>query len=270
MRQTWGLTRRGMLLLAGTASAQCWHRLYAADSAFWDKKEPAEWSREEIDRLTSKSPWAKEVSAFTAGRGSDDYSPGGAGGGRPRGMGVPGIGTGGIGGMGTPDWGGGGMGSGRQRGGRGGDIPMDFKGVVRWASAKPIQDALKSPLPQSLAGDYVISVSGIPILSEHQQRPDEGDAGVAVSKAPSEDVLDRIKSLTYLEPKGKAAAQPGVVQQGTGVPGETNTLWFGFSRELLQFTPADKEVTFRTQLGRLEVKTKFSLRDMMYHKELAL
>ena len=274
MHQTFGFTRRGMLLLAGGAGAQAWFRLYAADSGFWNKKEPAEWSREEIDKLTTRSPWAKEVSAFTSGRGDDEYSPGGAGGGRAGGIGVPGIGTGRAGGMGTPDWGtgmpGGGMGGGRGRGGRGGGIPMDFKGVVRWESAKPIQEALKTSLPQSLANAYVISVSGIPILSEHSRNSDDGDAGVAVSKAPSEEVLDRIKSLTYLEPKGKPPAQPGVVRQGTAVAGQTNTLWFGFSHEVLQLTAADKEVTFTTQLGRLQIKTKFNLKDMMYHKELAL
>jgi hypothetical protein len=262
MPQTLGYTRRSVLLLAGGAGSQFWFRMYAADSAFWNKKEPAEWSSEEIDKLTTKSPWAKEVSAFTSGRRNDDYSPGGMGGGRPGGMGVPGMGGGRVGGMGTPDWGGG-MGG-------GGDIPMDFKGVVRWASAKPIQEALKTPLPESLANDYVISVSGIPILSEHRQNSDEGDTGVAVSKAPSPDVLDRIRALTYLEPKGKSAAQPGIVQPGKGVAGETNVLWFGFSRELVQLTPADKEVTFRTELGRFELKTKFNLQDMMYHKELAL
>jgi hypothetical protein len=261
-----------MLLLAGGAGAQSWLRLYAADSAFWNKKEPAEWSSEEIDRLTSRSPWAKEVSAFTAGRHSDDYSPGGAGAGRPGGMGVPGIGAGRIGGMGTPDWGGGmgGAGTGGSRRGRGGDIPMDFRGIVRWASARPIREALKTTLPESLAGDYVISVSGIPILSEHRQSPDDGDTGVAVSKAPSPEVLERVKSITYLEPKAKPAAQPGVVQQGTGSTGETNVLWFGFSRELLPLTPADKEVTFTTQFGQLQIKTKFHLKDMMYHGELAL
>jgi hypothetical protein len=35
-------------------------------------------------------------------------------------------------------------------------------------------------------------------------------------------------------------------------------------------TADDKEVTFTTQMGRLEVKTRFNLKDMMYHKELAL
>jgi len=33
--------------------------------------------------------------------------------------------------------------------------------------------------------------------------------------------------------------------------------------------PADKEVTFSTQIG-LNVKTKLNLRDMMYHGQLAL
>jgi len=59
------------------------------------------------------------------------------------------------------------------------------------------------------------------------------------------------------------------VQQGSA-GFETNVLLFGFSHEVLQLTPQDKEVSFTTQLGRLEVKTKFNLKDMTYHKELAL
>jgi hypothetical protein len=108
-------------------------------------------------------------------------------------------------------------------------------------------------------------VSGIPIATTRHS--EDGDDDAAVSKGLSPDVLDRIKSLTYLEPKGKSPAQPGVVQPDTGA---VNVLLFGFSHELLQLTPDDKEVTFTTQLGKLDLKTKFSLKDMMYHKELAL
>jgi hypothetical protein len=269
-----------MLLLVSGAGVQSWSQLYARESGFWNKKDPSQWSAEEVDRLATDSPWAKEVTASTPGynpnpggmgRGPGMGGPGLGGGGMGGpGMGGPGMGGGRIGGMEIPDMGGGGMGGGRRHGGRGGGLPMQFKGVVRWISAKPVVEGLKIRLPENLASDYVISVSGIPILANGRQRTEDGDNQTAVSKAPSPEVLDRVKDLTYLEPKGKAPAQPGVVQAAAGRPGETTTLWFGFSRELLQLTPSDKEVTFTTQLGRVQVKTKFNLKDMMYHKELAL
>jgi hypothetical protein len=168
---------------------------------------------------------------------------------------------GGRGGMGIPGMGGGGGGRGR----RGGTTPMQYKGTVRWESATVIRAALKTPLPETLANHYVISVSGIPIATS--RRNEDGDDDATVSKGLSPDVLERIKNMTYLEPKGKSPAQPGVVQPDTGA---VNVLLFGFSHELLQLTPEDKEVTFTTQLGKLDLKTKFNLRDMMYHKELAL
>jgi hypothetical protein len=130
-------------------------------------------------------------------------------------------------------------------------------------------EALKSPVPEGLANAYVISVSGIPIVTGGRQHTDDGDSDTTGAKGPSQDVLDRIKNLTYLEPKGKSPAQPGTVQQGSA-GFETNVLLFGFSHELLQLTSEDKEVSFTTQLGRFEVKTKFNLKDMMYHKKLAL
>jgi len=257
MAQTYGITRRGLLQLAAVAAAQSGSRLYAGESEFWNKKDPSQWSSDEIEKLKTKSPWAKTVNVSLQQSGS-----GGNGGG----IGYPGGGGGYPGG----GMGGGGMGGGRgRRGGGGGPAPIQYHGVVRWVSAKPIQEALKSPAPEGLADSYVISVSGIPILTGDRQRSDESDSDATGAKGPSQDVLDRIKNLTYLEPKGKSPVQPGTVRQGSA-GFETNVLLFGFSHEGLQLTPAEKEVSFTTQLGRLEIKTKFNLKDMMYHKELAL
>ena len=49
------LTRRGILLIAAAL------RLSARNSEFWNRKDPSEWSADEIDRLITKSPWAKEI-----------------------------------------------------------------------------------------------------------------------------------------------------------------------------------------------------------------
>jgi hypothetical protein len=47
-------------MLAGRRrGVQSRFRLYAAGSDFWNKKEPAEWSADEIDKLVTRSPWAK-------------------------------------------------------------------------------------------------------------------------------------------------------------------------------------------------------------------
>jgi hypothetical protein len=232
------LTRRSLLLMAACSP------LIGSGGDFWNKKAPSEWSQEEIDTLITHSPWAHEVTA-SAGEG---------GGHGPR-MGGGGIGFPG-GGIGFP--GGGGMGGGRGHGGhggggQGGEGGQQAKGVVRWESAQPIRDALKSSPPEEFANHYVISVNGFPLRS-HGEDSDE---------------IDRLKSFTSLQPKGKAVAQPGVVRQqqtaGVGV-----SLLFGFDKDVLALGPNDKEVDFATQLGHLTIKTKFNLKEMVYRGAQAL
>ena len=57
------------------------------------------------------------------------------------------------------------------------------------------------------------------------------------------------------------------MERGTGA---YSTFLFGFSKELLQLGKHDNEVSFSTQLGPLLVKTRFYLRWMVYHKQLAV
>jgi len=268
-------SRRGWLSFLAGAGASAWNRVYARPTDFWNKKPPAEWSSDEIDRLITSSPWAKQVSAeggaYERGGsrgGAGDPTGGGTPGGTrsPRGgMGGPNIGIGGmggpqigIGGMGGPRMGGRGMGGGRG-GGRGAGRPQ-MKGTVRWESAQPILEALKTPLPEAFAGHYVISVSGFPLRGG--RRPADEANGT------NEAMLDRLKSFTSLEPKGRHGSQPGVVQQQVST-GEGSVL-FGFSKELLDLSADDKEATFSTNFGRLTIKAKFDLRAMMYHNKLAV
>jgi hypothetical protein len=197
-----------------------WVRLYASGSDFWDKKPPAEWSSDEIDRLITHSPWAKQVNA--------EVSASEGGGGRSGGMRLPG-------GIGFP--GGGGMGGGRMGGGRAGrgdrtGSAPQYKGTVRWESAKPVLEALKTPLPESLADRYVISVSGFPMMSG---RRSQSEAQGEPSQSP-QDMLEDLKALTSLQPKGKAIAQPGVVERQQTTNGSSSYL-FGFSKEILSLGP---------------------------------
>jgi hypothetical protein len=79
--------------------------------------------------------------------------------------------------------------------------------------------------------------------------------------------VDRIKGVTFLEPKGKRDVQPGVVQLQ---PSSYGSLLFGFSKEILQLAADDKEVLFTTTFGYLNLKARFILKEMMYRGELAV
>ena len=276
------LRSRRMFLLAG-AGVAAWLPLHAATGEFWNKKAPADWTSEEIDRLITKSPWAKQIKAqYASGSGNsrdDGGYPGGPGTGTSTGGGYPGggggypggtgrsrggIGIPGIGGIGLP----GGGGRGRGNGGgspRGGGV-SPYEGTVRWESARPILDAMKSPLPEAFEGHYVISASGIPLMGSRSTGSGEDDDSTA-SRRQEQDDLDRLKGLTSLRPKGRDVVQAGVVarQIGTG-----SSFLFGFSREMLPLDTRDADILFTTQLGRLLVKANFLPKEMLYHGELAV
>jgi hypothetical protein len=231
--------RRSVLLLAAGAGFTSLNRLSAFSSDFWNKKDPEEWSGTEIDELTNKSPWAKEVAVSAPSQG----------------------GGGGRGGLGFPGLGGGGR---RGGGGGGGGMPgQSFKGIVRWESAKPILDALKTPLPEGFANHYVISVGGIPLDAGSRRRNQSQDDG----SQSVQNTLDRLKGVSYLEPKEKRTLQPEVVVQQ---PASYGNVYFGFPKDLVTLRPEDKEVTFTTLFGSTQVKAKFNMKDMLYRGELAV
>jgi hypothetical protein len=161
--------------------------------------------------------------------------------------------------VGIPGIGGGGMGGGRRRGG-----PVETAhGIVRWESSKVILDALKTPIPDNFAEHYVISVTGVPLDPTSRRRGQDDDAPHTTSE-----LLEGLKSVTALEPKNGREAQPGVVQMG-GRSGYGSIL-FGFSKDLLNLKPEDKEVNFSSQFRHVPLRAKFVLKEMMYHGELAL
>jgi hypothetical protein len=93
--------------------------LTARDS--WETKDPSTWSDEEILTLTSKSPWARL--AVPEYKGADD----------PVGGVIPGEKSG------RPE-------SGTRNIG------------VRWESAQPVLDALKTRIPPEFEGHYVLGI----------------------------------------------------------------------------------------------------------------
>lgn len=234
-------SRRTMLLLGPLAAVG-----FAKETKFWNTKDPSQWSSEEIDRLVTRSPWAKEIKASIAPPERATDMGGGGGGGRPGGLSIPGMGGSRNGGINIPGIGGiPGIGSGG-RGGQGRSSAPKTEMIVRWESAKPVLEALKTPLANVLADHFVISLNGVPSMYLRDQ-PEERSARLTI--------------------KGKPAVHSGVVQQAPGAL--TQSLLFGFSMKELSFSP-DDEVTFTTHVNRTAIAAGFNLKEMTYRGELAV
>jgi hypothetical protein len=125
---------------------------------------------------------------------------------------------------------------------------------------------MKSPLPEAFEGRYVISVSGIPLLRDRSMGASEEEDSTA-SRRREKDDIDRLKSLSSLEARGRDPVQADLVtrQVATG-----SSFLFGFSRKLLPLETRDTDLLFTTTLGRLVVKAHFVPKEMLYHGELAV
>jgi hypothetical protein len=223
------LTRRNWFALAGAGLAS-WSGLWGFGKEFWESKDAAEWSADEISRLLSKSPWAKIVSAERVKSQkntmpSDPMPPPLNPRRNPR-MRVPGSSRGST------------------------KTVTTYTGQVVWESAAPVRAALKSKLPDGLEGQYVLGMSGAPL-----------------AKSDSKGAMERLKQATSLHTKNHPPLEPGSVkvlhENGT-------LYLFGFSKEGLAITKEEKEVVFTTHMGNLAFTAKFNPRDMLYHGELAL
>jgi hypothetical protein len=226
-------TRRQILNLAGAGLASGF-RLSAAGADFWNRKDPAEWSSEEIEKLMTRSPWAREVRAES----SNVRSLSNIGMGSPHGV--------------------------RNKSGKASQIMIaPYRGTVLWESARPIRDALKTPLPDELAGQYVLSVNGIPLSKSESAKDDDADGAATASR----NALDKLKGLTSLHVTGKDPIEAGVVQQQTG---NGAVYLFGFSKEGLAIAKDDKEVVFETHMGKLAFTARFAPKEMLYHNDFAV
>jgi hypothetical protein len=229
---------------------------------FWNDKEPAAWSEKEIERMLTKSPWAKQVTAamdFSKMRGMGGGPPGGMGGpgmgGGPPGGGMGGPGMGGGppgGGMGGPGMGGGPPGMG---GGPPGGMP-EFKATVRWESAAPIRAALKKGAPEEDADLHIVGITGLPMM---------GRGGNQEMAARRKQMLEELKTTTSLTGKGKTSVNPTRVH----VDESTGAVYFFFAKSDA-LTPDAKELTFTTQMGPMEFKAKFAPKEMKYKGQAAL
>jgi hypothetical protein len=268
---------RAVLPVIACATAFC-------ASEVWNTKDPVVWTTEDANAILNNSPWAKQIKVESAQSGGA-RRPGGMGGGGRRGGGMGGpIGYpgGGYPGGGYPGGGRGGSG-----GRTGGATGTTMSALVRWESAKVVQQALLknnlAPRPDSTSADasagskqpaanpfenhYVVSVIGLRPPGRQSARSRNGDQSDGSSNRDSSQMRDDLMASTQLILKNKAPITPDDVKVNTG--GGENEIQFFFPKTS-PIAMDDKEVTFQTMVGRMKVENKFNLKKMTRNGKLEL
>ena len=188
---------------------------------------------DEIQEMLTRSPWAKEgsVSVF-----------GGAGGNL-------------LNRNGAMNRNGGMTNSGRQRVSTtqtqsSDSVDLRYKAIVRWQSALPIRLALKSKPAEEAADSYIIAMVGDLAMGD----PD-------ADEAHRESRLDMMKQYTKLDRKGGPIPLTNVQPVK-----KVGTLFYFPRSEPIK----DGQVTFTTKMGPVEVKCRFTVKEMMYHGKIEL
>lgn len=278
------LTRRDALRLGLSLTALS---IPAYSKDFWEEKPSTDWKPDEIDRLLTKSPWAKEASVSYNGGPGGYGNRGSRRGGYPTGgIGFPGGGVGYPGGYPGRYPGGGYPGGGYPGSTNGGQYPGggggrdQFSATVRWESALPIQQALhldgKSKLDPEFEKYYVIQVLGdLPDMGARRRRDDSKNGNDqintnddAAEAAQDERRLDMFKQYTKIDRKN-GFLNLEKVEQGSRTSSHGPGTLFYFSRQD-EISLDDGVLTFITKMGPVEIKAKFSPKEMKYQGKLAV
>jgi hypothetical protein len=229
------MTRRTALLIGLAGGFQPARSWAYASKEFWNEKPPSEWTAEEIDLLLNKSPWAKEAQVSYYGGQNGPLSNS-----------LPGTRSRSSG-------------NASSRSSPSAASPAAWKAIIRWESALPVRQALKAQPSPDIEKFYVLNMVGdIPSIGA---TPDEDESQRAAR-------FETLKQVTKLEHKGDEILLSRVEVSPKNEASLAGTLFY-FSR-VLALRTKDNQATFSTKLGPIDVKCKFTLKDMMYRGNLEL
>jgi hypothetical protein len=218
---------------------------------FWVKKEYTQWTEEEVKKVLTNSPWAKDVTVSAP--------PGSLGPGQ-RGLGNSNVDVES------------GAGGGRGRGGRGarggeaeaggpGDVLLSLN--MSWRSALPLRKAI---VKSRLGGSTEVPAEAQQMLTKEQE-----EYVVVVSGVPAR-IARQLQDPTRLNRSTlKAGKKAPVTPKAIDFQARTQTVdvFFIFPK-VDPITLEDKEVELDLKLGAMEAKRKFNLKEMVYNGKLEL
>jgi hypothetical protein len=232
------------LLVAGAALSE----------DFWVKKEYMQWTDEELKKLMTNSPWAKDVTISAP--------PAAVGGG------VPQRAAGQANGTDVESTGGGG-GRGRGRGGGaanndgGGPADVLITLNLSWRSALPMRKAtVRSRLGEAAA---------VPPEAQQLITKDQEDYVIVVTGMPTR-MARTVQNPELLKQSSlKIGKKAPIAPKGFDFQARTQSvdIIFVFPKTA-PIVADDKEVEVVLKLGQVEVKKKFNLKDMIYDGKLEL
>ncbi len=246
----------GVIILLPLSLSLCLAALGASQP--WSK-DFAQWTPADIDKVLTASPWAQQAFAtFGKVLEPDDMPivpPPGAEGNMAGSRGVS-----------DGHWDGG---VSRNTGlGETPTLPV----TVRWDSALPVREALTrsskdAPVSARAAKDYIITVIGLASASAHKASPPDANPSDGVEREPQDpaEIARAFVTNSSLLPRGK----PGIMAEDATYDPATGAVHLFFPRSEA-ITVGEKEVTFVTRFGSLNVRKKFRLKEMTYKGQLQL
>lgn len=234
---------RVVILFAAAAIA-----LYAGD--VWSKKY-TQWSVQDVNRLLTDSPWARQVNALfsTAPREADDTV-----------VPPPSASTANMGGTR-------GVSSGGWDGGVGrviDDTPPKLPVTIRWDSALPVREALL----RSRLGDHLSAPRD---SNESLNQPEKDYIVTVIGLLTNDQSKDRERGRKELMPAAKLvrAGKPPIRPENVELDASAGAIQLFFPRTV-PISLNDKEVTFQLQFGSMTIEKKFRLKPMTYRGKLEL
>ena len=230
----------------------------------WSKKDPSQWTADDVARVLGDSPWALPSGAIFGIQPDDDP---------PAPQELPGAAQAGLAGAQNSNqhWDGGVGRLDRYQ------VPT-LNVTVRWDSALPERLALRrqqelgngSAPPYTTAQadkDYIITVAGLVPAGRYHS------VGQAETKSSSDDSVDARNPESMLEglmQYSRLVTRAGAIRaEDAKLDAASGAIHLFFPRTH-PITQGDKEVLFETRFGSLSVAQKFRLKDMLYRGRLEL
>jgi len=211
---------------------------------FWHRKRFTEWTPDEVRKLLIDSPWARPVllpvdsidrASLEQLRSACSSCEVKSGGGPVMAAGMP-------------------------------ELAGPLTVIVRWHSALPVKQAL---IRAKFGDEAATSREAVEFLARDETAYIVGVSGVPAHLAPAD--AAQLRANAFLRRKGRPPLSAADAQVAPGENSVHLLLFFPRSQDSAHaITPADGQIEVQLQLGPLNIRRSFKLKDMIYEGRLAM